>query len=75
MRQVVPVDDEKFSVEAPGEIPPNAQSVLNAAELAPSNIVEQGSVAWADLTLEPPQTGTQEGTPTGTPAGTPTEQS
>jgi len=65
--------DEAFSVDDVEGVPPNVQAVLNAPELAPSNIIEQGSVAWEDLTLEPPETGTPEGTPTGTPEGTPTD--
>jgi len=48
------IDDEAFSVGPAEGVPPNVQAVLNAEELAPANIVEQGSVAWADLTIEGP---------------------
>lgn len=33
-------------------LPPTVQAVLSASELEPTNIVEQGSVAWDDLTIE-----------------------
>lgn len=59
------VADEQFAVEPPEGVPPNVSAVLGAPELTPENIVEQGSVAWADLTLD---SGTTE-----TPAETPTE--
>lgn len=57
------IEDEQFSVDPAEGVPPNVAAVLNAPELAPSNIVEQGSVAWADLTLDG-----SAGEPTGTPA-------
>lgn len=61
------IEDEQFSVEPPEEVPPNVQTVLSAEELDPANIVEQGSVAWADLTLDA-DTETPAETPTETPA-------
>lgn len=61
MRVVVsdPDSDEAFEAPTAGELPPNPQMVLTAPELDPDNIVDQGSVAWADLTLEAPGTGTE----------------
>lgn len=65
------IEDEQFSVEPVENVPPNVQTVLNAEELAPENIVEQGSVAWADLTLDGGENGMPtEETPTTTQTGT-----
>lgn len=46
------VEDDRFAAPSGGELSPNAAAVLTADELAPSNIVDQGTVAWGDLTLE-----------------------
>lgn len=46
------VEDEEFAEPTAGELPPNAELVLTADELDPANIVEQGTVAWEDLTIE-----------------------
>jgi hypothetical protein len=44
--------EDDASTPAPTEgLPPNIKHVFDAPELAPENIVEEGSVAWADLTL------------------------
>lgn len=54
------IEDETFSLEQYGTPPSdpfaaNAVAVLTADELAPAQIVEAGTVAWADLTLEVPE--------------------
>lgn len=46
------LEDETFAEPSAGEIPPNVERVLTADELDPANIVERGTVAWGDLTLE-----------------------
>jgi plastocyanin len=58
------IADEQFTVAPPEGVPPNDTAVLTAPELNPENIVEQGSVAWADLTLGDTSTETPDGTPT-----------
>jgi plastocyanin len=48
------IEDETFDEPAPdpnAPLPPNAATVLNADELDPENIVSEGAVPWADLTL------------------------
>lgn len=45
-------DGDAFTAPTADELPPNAAAVLNAPELEPSNVVDQGSVAWADVTIE-----------------------
>ncbi len=66
------IESDQFAAPTAGELPPNVERVLGAAELEPANIVEAGSVAWADLTLAEPDTSTP--TPTATPeTGTATE--
>jgi len=64
-------DTDEGSFEAPteGELPPNAATVFAAEELDPANIVSEGTIAWADLTLEPVAGGTPGGETPGT--GTP----
>jgi plastocyanin len=60
--RVVVVDPETDDVpDAPtaGELNANAQQVLTAPELDPTNIVEAGTVGWADLTIEPPAPATE----------------
>ncbi|GAB7009285.1 plastocyanin/azurin family copper-binding protein [Halorubrum trueperi] len=55
------VESEEFSAPE-GELFPNDERVLSAEELEPANIVEQGSVAWADLTISeqsPAENGTE----------------
>lgn len=63
MRVVVPEDDDDVPEAPPepgaGEAGPSpvARTVLNAPELEPENVVDQGTVAWDDLTgvaTEPP---------------------
>jgi plastocyanin len=68
MRVVVGDPDEGEAFEAPTagkeQIPPNVQAVLSADELDPANIVDAGTIAWEDLTLEmpePPQDGEEPG--------------
>lgn len=46
------VEDETFAEPSGGELPPDVTAVLTADELDPANIVEQGTVAWEDLTIE-----------------------
>lgn len=65
------IEEETFSLEQYGSLPSdpfaaNVVAVLTAAELDPANIVEAGTVKWADLTLEVPEIapGTEE-TPSG----------
>lgn len=62
-RAVVVADDEDVpeEYEDPGEeepgVPPIPLKVLNAPELDPQNVVDEGTVAWTDLTnvaSEPP---------------------
>lgn len=77
------VESDEFSAPTAGELFPNGERVLTADELDPANIVEAGSVAWADLTLQAQQTpagtettpGTETETVTdeGYETGTPTE--
>ncbi|WP_435062988.1 plastocyanin/azurin family copper-binding protein [Halobaculum sp. EA56] len=62
------LSEDRFAGYGDEGLFPNDRRVLAAEELAPANVVEQGTVAWADLTIEPP-TGTPDGTPTGTPDG------
>ena len=57
--RIVVVEDEDDVPEAPDLAPPeeggpspNAALVLSAPELDPENIVEEGMVAWEDLTIE-----------------------
>ena len=50
MRIVVGNKNSTFE-EPTGDIPPNAAAVLNDDALNPANIVSEGAVAWADLTL------------------------
>jgi predicted lipoprotein with Yx(FWY)xxD motif/plastocyanin len=55
-RVVVTDEDDAEDLEGPLEpsetVPPNAQSVLAAPEMAAQQIVENETVAWEDLTLE-----------------------
>ncbi|NIB99015.1 plastocyanin/azurin family copper-binding protein [Halobacterium sp. R2-5] len=44
-------EDDAFAAPDAGDLPPNVQQVFDAPELDPANIVDEGSVAWADLTL------------------------
>lgn len=44
-------DDDALAVQPPEELPPNVASVLSASELEPRTVLEQGTVAWADLTF------------------------
>jgi len=73
------IEDDAVSIEPAEAVPPNVGTVLNAAELAPANIVEAGTVAWADLSLgaeataTPEETATETETETTTEAGTETE--
>lgn len=75
------VESDEFAAPTAGELFPNDQRVYDAPELDPANVVEAGSVAWADLTIPPQPTPTPTGTPTetetetpnGTATGTPTE--
>lgn len=46
------VEEETFSEPSGGELPPDVTAVLTADELDPANIVDQETVAWADLTIE-----------------------
>lgn len=46
------IDDDTFSAPTEGPLEPNAETVLTADELDPENIVDEGTVDWADLTLE-----------------------
>lgn len=46
------VETDEFAAPTQGELPPNVERVLNADELAPAHIVDSGSVAWSDLSLE-----------------------
>lgn len=57
--RVVVVEDDDDAPEAPdlaspeeGDPSPNAALVLSAPELEPEHIVEEGMVAWEDLTIE-----------------------
>lgn len=45
------IEDDTFAAPTGGELPPSAQQVYDAEELDPGNIVEQETVAWADLSL------------------------
>jgi plastocyanin len=45
------LSSEAFSVSAPENLPPNVARVLGAPELDPATVVEEETVAWADLTL------------------------
>lgn len=49
------IEDDAFAAPTDGELPPNANAVLTADELDPENIVDEGTVAWEDLTLEAPE--------------------
>jgi plastocyanin len=71
--RVVVMDSEDDVPSAPtGEfVGPLDEAVFTAPELDPENVVEEGTVAWEDLTIEVPEMPT--GTPTETPTGTPTE--
>lgn len=72
MRVVVTDPDEAETdigaLEAPsaGELPRNAQLVLDAPELSPENIINEGPIAWSGLTIEVPETLTPAGTTTET---------
>ena len=46
------VEDAAFAAPSGGELPPDAAAVFTADELDPAHIVDQGTVAWGDLTLE-----------------------
>lgn len=68
------VSDDTFSVPGPEGLFPNDRRVLTAPELEPANVVEQGTVAWADLSLgEPSPTETEAGTETEAEGETETE--
>jgi plastocyanin len=45
------MQDDVFTPEPTEGLLPNVKRVFDAPELTPENIVEEGSVAWADLTL------------------------
>jgi plastocyanin len=45
------IEDDMFAAPSAGELPPNVDGVFSADELDPANIVEEGTVAWEDLTL------------------------
>jgi plastocyanin len=45
------IESETFATPSSGELPPSAQRVYDAEELDPANIVEEGPVAWEELTL------------------------
>lgn len=46
------LSSERFAVSAPENVPPSITRVLGAPELDPANVVEQETVAWADLSLD-----------------------
>ncbi|MDH5020711.1 plastocyanin/azurin family copper-binding protein [Halobacterium rubrum] len=46
------LSSEAFAMSAPENLPANVTRVLGAPELDPANVVEQETVAWADLTLD-----------------------
>lgn len=62
------LDDEAFAEPETDSLLPNAERVLTAPELDPANIVENCTVAWADLTLDgaATETATETGTDTDT---------
>ncbi len=74
------IDDDEFEAPTAGPLFPNVERVLTAPELDPETIVEEGTVAWEDLTLEEEtetETETETATETDTPEGetdTPTEE-
>ena len=68
--EVDAVEDETFAAPTAGPLLPNDERVLGAEELDPANIVEVGSVTWADITLAEPPAATPG---TETPAGPETE--
>lgn len=45
------LSSEPFAVSAPENLPPNVTRVLGSPDLDPATIVEEGTVAWEDLTL------------------------
>lgn len=45
-------DDDEFEASTAGPLFPNDERVLDVPELEPAAIVEAGTVAWEDLTLE-----------------------
>lgn len=55
------VDSAEFVAPTAGPLFENDEAVLTAPELDPANIVEVGSVAWADLTLDVAETPTETG--------------
>lgn len=57
------IESETFAAPTTGPLFPNDARVLQADELAPENIVDEGTVPWADLTIAAP-------TPTETGTGT-----
>lgn len=68
------IESDLFAAPTAGPLPPDAARVLGAQELEPANVVEEGEVAWEDVTLAaPPGTETPTGTATETPSGTGTE--
>lgn len=62
------LDDEAFAEPETGGLLPNDERVLSAPELDPAHIVENCTVAWADLTLD--GSGTDTDTETDTETGT-----
>lgn len=45
------LEDEAFEAPPSGPLPPNVERVFGAEELEPTQVVEEGPVAWEDLTL------------------------
>ena len=60
------LDDEAFAEPETGGLLPNVERVLTAPELDPAHIVENCTVAWADLTLDGAGTDTDNGMATTT---------